>query len=425
MASPGLPADTSRFDTVSGVVRRLSPSAPGAGPTSLDPALLSRLSLALGFARIGVTSLKRFDQEYQAFKRWLSRGFAGEMGYLHNASARVDPSALMKEAKSLIVAALPYAQSKQVPARLPLLGQPRAHQPAIGVVASYARSVDYHDVVKEKLWALGQQLADALGKPLTARVAVDTAPLLEREAARRANISFTGKNTLSIIPQVGSFFVLGELLVDVVIEPTNQPVATGCGQCRRCLDACPTGAFVDEYVLDSRKCISYLTIEYRGVIPRELRPLMGLHVFGCDICQQTCPYNATSKAPDGRDLAPLPRLRQPDLIDLLRLRSGAYRRWVRGTAIRRVSRVRLARNAAVALGNSGSPQASEPLREALSTHAPLVRGHAAWALGRLPTFDEGAVRTSLRLARDSDDNAWVREEAALALKQRAIHRDST
>jgi epoxyqueuosine reductase len=247
-----------------------------------------------------------------------------------------------------------------------------------------------------------------------ARACVDTAPLLEREAAARAGIAFVGKSAMAIIPGAGSYVVLGELLLDVELSTSTPTENAHCGSCRACLDACPTGAFVDEYVLDARRCISYLTIELRGAIPRELRAPIGTRVFGCDVCQDVCPFNASPRPrPAAPELAPRDDRAAPDLVRLLTLGSADYRRFVKGSAMSRVSRTRLARNAAVALGNSGDPAAVAPLVRALEKDArALVRLHAAWGLGRLGGRE---AHDALERASISDPDPDVREEAHSAL----------
>jgi epoxyqueuosine reductase len=271
--------------------------------------------------------------------------------------------------------------------------------------------------MKQKLELLREECSRLVGRAVRARVCVDTAPLLEHEAARLAGVGFTAKSTLTIVPGVGSFVLLGELLLDVELPPAT-PVRSGCGSCRACLDACPTGAFVDAHVLDARRCISYLTIENQGPIPRELRAAIGTRVFGCDVCQDVCPFNASErpKSP-APELAPREALSDIDLVGLLELGAAGYRKLVRRTALRRVSVTTLARNAAVALGNSGDPRAKEPLVRALARHkSALVRGHAAWALGRLGAVSDPVVRDALRLASEGDPDTGVRGEAQAALK---------
>ena len=217
------------------------------------------------------------------------------------------------------------------------------------------------------------------------RVCVDSAPLFERDLAVRAGFAFLGKNTLAIAPGWGSFFVLGELLVDLALPASNVQASEGCGSCDACLRACPTDAFDGPYRLDPRRCVSFLTIESSLDIPRSLRSGMGDRIFGCDDCQTACPYNHSKRRPSPPpDFVERGELARPGLVELLSLSSSGYRRLVSQTALRRVSRVQLARNAAVALGNSGQERAVEPLVAVAKTHSsPQVRSHATWALGRL------------------------------------------
>jgi epoxyqueuosine reductase len=362
-------------------------------------------ALALGFARVGFSPIEPFADSARALERWLAAGHHGEMGFMAG-SSRADPRELLPRARTLIVVALAYGRGVSADARRPPL-------PLTGLVARYARGDDYHSVMKDRLRQLADRCAELSGREVLARPCVDTAPLLEREAARRAGIGFTAKNTMTIAPGLGSFFVLGELLVDLELRPST-PLSAGCGSCRTCLDACPTGAFVDAYTLDARRCISYLTIELTGPIPRELRPAIGRWVFGCDVCQEVCPYNQSSRARDG-DAAfrERPATSEVDLVALLELTASGYRRLRRRSAILRVNRVQLQRNAAVALGNSRAPDAVVPLARALAANpSPLVRGHAAWALGRLGT---PAAREALAAASAAGEaDGFVIEEIALA-----------
>jgi epoxyqueuosine reductase len=271
--------------------------------------------------------------------------------------------------------------------------------------------------MKPKLHRLAERLAALVGRPIAARPCVDTAPLLERDAAEQAGLGFIAKNTMLIAPGLGSYVMLGELVTDLDLTPTAaEPHAPPrCGRCRACLDACPTGAFVDAYLLDARRCISYLTIELAGPIPRELRAPIGTRIFGCDVCQEVCPFNA------GRERAAAPELAAiddehgaPDLLRLIGIGQHQYRRFVRRTALRRLSRARLLRNVCVALGNAGDRAAIGPLAARLASDpAALVRRHAAWALGRLGATAE------LCACRDSELDAEVREEIDLALADAA------
>jgi epoxyqueuosine reductase len=270
-------------------------------------------------------------------------------------------------------------------------------------------------VLKAKLERVGERIDELVGHAVTRRPCVDSAPLLERDFAVQAGLGFAAKSTLTIVPGAGSFVLLGELLLDLELLPTQVSTASGCGSCTRCLEACPTGAFVGPYQLDARRCISYLTIELKGWVPRELRPLIGQHVFGCDICQDVCPWNHSPRVP-ARDaeLGRREALAAPVLEELLFLGSAAYRKLVAGTALSRVSRARLSRNAAIALGNTRHAAAEAPLSRALLTHSSeLTRGHAAWALGALG-LPLGEGLGALQRAAQEDESAEVRAEAAAA-----------
>jgi epoxyqueuosine reductase len=250
-------------------------------------------------------------------------------------------------------------------------------------IARYAQgSADYHDVIRGKLRELATFLRyEAPG--CNVRGVVDTAPLLERDFARLAGLGWFGKNTMLINKRLGSWFFLAALLVDVELEYDAPHAASHCGTCTRCIDACPTGAFVEPYVLDARRCISYLTIEHRGAIAEELRPGMGDWLFGCDICQEVCPWNR--KAPLSIDpaFAPRPELTGADAAALLSLTERDFRRQFGSTALSRPGRAGLVRNAAIVAGNSGNSIAKAPLAAALDDHSAVVRDAAGWALQRL------------------------------------------
>ncbi len=349
----------------------------------------------LGFSRLGVASADAQEHTRDRLSTWLDTGYHGAMQYMQR--PRLSPAELLPGARSVLVGVMSYGPGGLDP----------------HAVAAYARGQDYHGVVKLALMGLGQACADVLGQPVRARACVDSVPMLERAWALRAGVAFIGKSTLAITPGVGTATFLGELIVDVDL-PASEPIAAGCGTCRQCLDACPTAAFVDAYVLDARRCISYLTIEYRGWIPLELRPLMGAHVFGCDICQRVCPFNASSKLPaPPAELEPKAARSDVDLMALLEMTSGDYRRLVAGSAMRRASRQQLQRNAAVALGNVGGQDSVSALIRALthSTYA-LVRGHAAWALGRIGGTE---ARAALAAAELRELDPEVQRELRLAV----------
>jgi epoxyqueuosine reductase len=375
---------------------QVSPS-PGSAAAEDPIAALSGWVRQLGFVRWGVAEASEQAFARAQFEHWVARGFHGEMRYLEQPRASAEQ--LLPGARSVLVVALAYGASQVRDG---------------AAVAAYARGTDYHFVFKSKLRQLAQHCADVLGRSLRARVCVDTAPFLERAWAQQAGVGFTGKSTLTIAPGVGSALLLGELILDVALPP-SQPVAEGCGSCRLCLEACPTGAFVDAYTLDARRCISYLTIEYAGSIPLELRPLIGERVFGCDECQRVCPYNESRKLPPAApELAAEVTLDQ-DFVSLLTLTSGGYRRWVNGSSRARTSRRQLQRNAAVALGNRRRPQDVPALAEALAHNPyPLVRQHVAWALGRMGT---PAALAALHAAAQTEPEPSVCQEIALALAQ--------
>ncbi len=365
-------------------------------------ALLGRLrsdAERLGFTALAVSGALRLNDAAARLQTWTAHGYDAGLDYMRGAD-RADPSALLPGARSVIVVALAHPT--------PVL----IRRSARGAVAAYARGTDYHLVMKDKLRALADALASAAGVSVRARIAVDTAPLLERELAARAGLGFVGKSTMLIVPGVGTNVMLGELVTDLAL-PAGEPVSAGCGACTACLDACPTGAIVAPYLVDARRCISYLTIEHHGSIPVELRPLIGTRVFGCDDCQAVCPFDASaSPRPFAPELAGRIAPEGLELEALLSAGNARYRKLVRRTALRRVSRDVLARNAAVALGNAGDRAATPALARALAGHpSALVRGHAAWALGRLG----GSLATSALEAALADPDAEVRREAALAL----------
>ena len=390
-------------------------------PPSLDAvaaaALFRAEAQALGFVRIGFSPVAPL-QRHAVYREWLARGYGAEMRYLDEQSdERRDPRALLASARTIVTVAMSYAHAD--PADVPADRLARGPR---GRIARYARGDDYHVVLKNKLRALAAAVARAAGRPVAFVPAVDTAPLLERELASAGGIGFQAKNTMLIAPGLGSFVLLGELLTDLECAPGPLDDATPrCGQCRRCLDACPTGAFVDAYTLDARRCISYLTIENPGPIPRELRPLVGDHVFGCDICQDVCPFNAAERDATP-ELAPRPGYARPSLVRLLSLGAAQFRKWQQGSALRRIHRAQLLRNVAVALGNTGGADELPPLMHALGEPSPLVRAHVAWAIAQitgrvsLPPTQAGALSSLLAaaLARETDAEARAELDDALS-----------
>ena len=366
-----------------------------------------RAAQSLGFERIGFAPVEPFQRGKQALRDWLGENYHGEMKYMADHPMRHDPSSLLENAQTIISVAMSYAGHAQ-----DQQGMTRLH----GRIAHYARGKDYHRVIKSKLYALTKEIEQIMGDNVRTRPCVDTAPILEHEAAALAGVGFIAKSTLTLVPGLGTYVLLGELLLDADL-PTSPPIEPRCGECTACLDACPTNAFIAENVLDARKCISYLTIEYDGIIPRELRPKIGNMVFGCDICQQVCPHNT---APQPRSAAtefkPLEKFTEPLLADILLAGSAAHKRFVDDSALRRASRNKLARNAAIGLGNSSDTRAITPLLQGLEQHEdPIVRAHIVWALGRL-----GGRRAQLALKEleQKETNQDVLDELQYALEDK-------
>lgn len=362
----------------------------------------------MGFSIVGITPAEPSPQ-FKAYLRWIKAGMHGTMGYLarpDRVARRGDLTVILPDARSLIVAGLDYYTL-----RLP---EHVASDPARGRFSNYAWAADYHDVMLPRLEELAGHLRDLGGAGITARAYVDTGAILERSHAARAGLGFTGKNTMLIHPRRGSFFFLGEIITNLALEydKVDESRMPSCGTCTRCLNACPTAAFPRPYVLDARRCISYLTIEHTGFIPADLRPLMGNWVYGCDICQDVCPWQRfTRPTPFYETFAPIDIDRAaPPLPELLSLDDEAFEARFARTAVRRTGRVRLVRNACIAAGNSHLPKMAAYLKPLLEDPSALVRGHAAWALGQL-----GAGADAIRVALSREPDNAVRREFRAAL----------
>jgi epoxyqueuosine reductase len=376
-----------------------------------DKALVKRCAREAGFDLVGVASAEPFAREQAVVLERLAHGMMGQLPWYTEARVRrgCDPQAILPGARSIIsVACSYYADSSTRPptgSGRTDDGQPPPH----GRVARYAWYRDYHAVLKKRLKGLVGMVQEGLGRSFAHKLYVDDGPMLDREVARRAGIGFTGKNT-NILTRAGSWVLLGQLVTDLELEP-DRPLAKSCGSCRTCIPACPTGAITSDYVLDSNRCIAYLTIEHRGPIPREMRPLMGDWVFGCDICQDVCPVNLRRAAPAAAPLSP-PQDTSLELVELLEMDEAQFAERFAGSPIRRAKLAGMQRNACIALGNLRAVEAVPALTKALIQAAPLVRGHAAWALGRIGTMDG---RRALAEASAVEQDPWVREEIALAL----------
>ena len=323
---------------------------------------------ARGFALVGIAPATEADG-FDRFTAWLDRGFAGEMNYLHRGrEARRHPASVLQAVRSVLMVGLEYS------------GEVRPTESGMGQVASYAQGPDYHSIIWERLNDLAAWL-EVQRPGCSAKAIADTAPLLERDFARRAGLGWVGKNTMLIHPRRGSFFFLGALLTDLELVPDAPFASSHCGTCTACLDACPTNAFPQPFVLDASKCISYLTIELRSPIPQELREPMGDWLFGCDICQDVCPWNR--KRPDEPPAFPHDsELEFLDPIELLGLDVDAFRRRFKRTALWRTRRLGLLRNAAIVLGNMGDAGALPALERALHDE-PAIAEAATWAIERI------------------------------------------
>jgi epoxyqueuosine reductase len=330
------------------------------------------LALGAGFDLVGIASPEA-PRELAFFREWVARGRAGEMAYLSGqVEKRSDLRVAFPWARSLVCVGLQYDTP------LPYSTE-TAH--GRGWISRYAWGDDYHDVMKARLEALAARLAEEIG-PCETRTYVDTGPVVERAYAAAAGLGAWGKNTCLLHPEHGSWFFLGEIVTDLELSP-DAPRADMCGSCTACLQACPTDAFVGPYELDATRCISYLTIELKGPIPQSLREGVGRHVFGCDICQDVCPWNRRRRRRGGPAFEPREGAVAPDLVELATLDDEAFRSRFRRSPVKRAKRRGLLRNVAVAIGNAGDASL-RPLLERLADDGdPVVREHAVWALAKL------------------------------------------
>ena len=359
----------------------------------------------LGFDIVGITTAEPFLRDEEAAIERVRQGLMDGLPWYTEERVRrsTHPEALLAEARSIISLAVSY-----------LTGEPEHGGEALeGKIARYAWGDDYHNVIKARLREFVDGLSERVGRPVKARIFVDDGPMNDRAAAERAGVGWFGKNTNILTPSHGSWVFLGQVITDLDLQP-DTPLAKTCGNCVRCIDDCPTGAIVAPYVIDNRRCISFLTIELRGPIPRELRPLVGDWVFGCDICQDVCPVNRKAQL----SLEPAFRQRHdfaaPELIPLLELDDEGFRERFRNSPIKRAKRVGLQRNVCVALGNIGDVSAVPALAQALQGADALVRGHAAWALGRIGGRE---AAEALKSAIPGEEDAQVLQEIETALAE--------
>lgn len=368
--------------------------------------LIEELAREAGFELVGVARAGRLEEGGERLRRWQEAGMAAGMGYMRRPVELLsDPRRLQKSARSVISLGVSYYP-----------GDHPENPGGGGKVARYAWGEDYHRVIKGRLFGLRARLEEALGCRVKARAFTDAVPLLERSAAQRAGLGFFGRNSCLINGEMGSYFFIAELLVDLEIEP-DEPGEGTCGRCRRCIDACPTGAIKAPGVVDARLCISYLTIENRGEIPRELRPQIGEWAFGCDVCQQICPYNRRkakrSRWPEfsaGAGAGPYLKI-----IEVLGIQSEeAFESRFGHTPLTRAGREGLLRNCCVVAGNLKLTEAVPALARCLREDgSALVRGHAAWALGEIGGEE---AEEALRSAAETEEDGWCLQEIRLALE---------
>ncbi|MEN4041200.1 MAG: tRNA epoxyqueuosine(34) reductase QueG [Anaerolineaceae bacterium] len=366
---------------------------------------------ALGFTISGI-ALPAQPRTYPQYDSWLQAGRQAGMAYLAAERARqrrADARLILPEVRSLISLGIRYPHPSSAP-------QPVHPGDHTGRIAAYAWGDDYHHVIPPRLAALHQRIERIAGHAIAWRGYTDTGPILERDLAQQAGLGWIGKNTCLINPQQGSYFLLAEMLLDLELEP-DEPLRTDhCGSCTRCIDACPTACILPDRTIDAGRCISYLTIENKGSIPRELRPQMGDWVFGCDICQIVCPWNVRF-APSESEPAflPLPGIPQPNLVEELQLSSHDFHRKFVNSPVQRAKRRGYLRNVAVALGNTADAQTLPVLQQSMEREIePLVRAHVAWAIGRINTR---RARNILARALKKEAELAVRAEIEGALER--------
>lgn len=359
-----------------------------------DPAQLrtwvDESAAAAGFDLVAVASADTFAAEREEAIRRIESGLMDGLPWFHTERVQrgTDPQALLPGARSIICLGWSYNPPDD-----------EATPSSKGIIARYARGRDYHRVMKRRMRRMVLDLTERMGDRFGARWHVDDGPMLDRAAAARAGLGWFGKNGNILNPTFGSWLLLGQIITDLSLEP-DPPLAKTCGQCTRCMPACPTDAIVAPYVVDNRRCISYLTIEHKGPIPVEFRAAMGTWVFGCDICQEVCPVNRKAKSTHDPNFGRTD-LTSMDLVELLEMTEEQFRERFAGTPIMRAKRVGMQRNACVALGNLKEVAAVPALVRALRSGHPLVRGHAAWAMGCIGT-EAGRGHLTAALVTESD-----------------------
>ncbi|HEU5226992.1 MAG TPA: tRNA epoxyqueuosine(34) reductase QueG [Ktedonobacteraceae bacterium] len=381
----------------------------------LNTQTIKEYAYTLGFDTVRITSAEAFAEAEHIIKERIAQGLMDGLPWFtaERADVSCHPDTLLPEAQSIIALGMVYLTEQPDEAEI---GTPR------GRISRYAWGDDYHDIIKPKLQQFAAWLRtyarDEMGAEAETRLFVDTGRMVDRAVAQRAGLGWYGKNTNILTKKWGSWLFLAEIVTNLPLS-ADSPIKASCGNCELCLHACPTQALPNPYELDNTRCISFLTIELRGSIPLELRPLMGNLIFGCDICQQVCPVNKLAEkrlAAQTVSFYPYGHFRprpetgsSPELIPLLSLTEEEFRERFRRSPIKRTKRRGFLRNVCVALGNSGDPQAIPALTKALYDHEPLVRGHAAWALGRIGgTQAQEALQCVLKTEEDQDVQKEIR-----------------
>ena len=363
---------------------------------------IKEFAKSIGFDEVAITDAKPFlDDEKAALERIRSGKMDGLSWYTEERVKKMNhPEILLPGAKSIISLLTSY-----------LGDEPDPTNSLKGKMARYSWGDDYHNVIKKRLKILCEKLPDILNTEVNTRTFVDDGPMNDRAAARRSGLGWVGKNTNILNGKYGSWFFLSQVILDVDLA-TDSPLNKTCGSCVRCIDACPTGAINDSYEIDNKKCISYLTIELRGNIPVDLRPLMGDWVFGCDICQDVCPVNRKAQKGSSIEFRQRPGFSTPDLIQILEMDQAEFSKRYKNSPVKRTKLIGLKRNACVALGNNKNPDAVQPLKEILINENNLLKSHAAWALGQI-----GGVEAinCLKQALENENDEDVLQEVNLAI----------
>ena len=376
-------------------------------PNTLLKQAIKEEARKVGFHIVGVTTPDP-PSHYAVYKTWLAHNYHAGMAWMATNRAlarRANLRLILPECQSVLVLGMAYPPPASNPTDIQGTGR----------VASYAWGEDYHDLIPKALQAIVQFIETHVGAPVPNRWYTDTGPILERELAQRAGLGWIGKNTCLINPQLGSYFLLAEILLGIELAPDPPFSADRCGTCTRCLDHCPTACILPNRMIDANRCISYLTIEHKEAIPVELRERLGSWIFGCDICQQVCPWNQTSSFPRWHPgFSPRPGVRHPNLADELFLTPQAFNRKFKGNPVKRAKRRGYLRNVAVALGNQRNSSAIPALKLAINDPEPLVREHAAWALGKIGGKNSLQV---LLAARANENTPTVLQEIQSALRE--------